>query len=308
MEGGSNRGYFAIRMKSDIIHYETAKNGTLTQEKYCGEPGLFCGLIFLTDVQSGRPLALLNDGVLQHMRVGADGGIGVKYMSRPDSKVIGMLGSGGMAETHMKSFTAVRDIRKLQIYSPTRANREAFGQEMADIYGIEVQVCDQPEQIYKGADIVASLTNATKPALDGRLLEPGTHVVNIGGGGLPDQNTIERVGVYLRFGDAPPPRGHEGTGLLDDEYLTWQIGNADGQKDNNRAHRGLLPEKRVSLSDLAAGRVTGRTSDSQITWSERGNVQGAQFHAVAGVTYEAAQKAGLGHPLPDEWFLQTIRN
>lgn len=48
-------------------------------------------------------------------------------MARPDAEVVGMLGSGGMAETHMRSFMAVRNIRKLQIYSPTRANREAFG-------------------------------------------------------------------------------------------------------------------------------------------------------------------------------------
>ena len=39
MEGGSVGGYFAIRMKSDII-YETEYNGALTQEKYCTQPGL----------------------------------------------------------------------------------------------------------------------------------------------------------------------------------------------------------------------------------------------------------------------------
>ena len=43
MEGGSVGGYFAIRMKSDII-YETEYNGAITQEKYCTQPGLFCGL------------------------------------------------------------------------------------------------------------------------------------------------------------------------------------------------------------------------------------------------------------------------
>ena len=64
MEGGSTDGYFAIRMKSDVMHYETAPDGTRTQEKYCGQPGMFCGLIFLTSVETGLPLALINDGVL----------------------------------------------------------------------------------------------------------------------------------------------------------------------------------------------------------------------------------------------------
>ena len=155
MEGGSVDGYFAIRMKSDIIYNSIADDGTETQEKYCQRPGRFCGLIFLTSVETGEPLAFINDGVLQHMRVGGDGGLGVQYMARKDAEVIGMLGSGGMAETHMQSFTLARNIRRLQIYSPTKANRERFGVAMAKKHGIEVQVCDRPDEVYKGAHILA---------------------------------------------------------------------------------------------------------------------------------------------------------
>src|ERR1700732_2885496 len=125
MEGGSTSGYFAVRMKSDVI-YEQHYHGVVTQEKYCPRPGLYCGLIFLTDIETGEPLAFINDGVLQHMRVGADGGIGVKYMANDDAEVIGMLGSGGMARTHMQAFTRVRNIKKLQVFSPTKENRDAF--------------------------------------------------------------------------------------------------------------------------------------------------------------------------------------
>ncbi len=51
-----------------------------------------------------------------------------------------------------------------------------------------------------------------------------------------------------------------------------------------------------------------RTSAEQITFSERGNVQGAQFFAVAGLVYERARERGLGRELPAEWFLQDIRD
>ena len=56
MEGGARDGYFAIRMKSDVI-YEQEYNGVVTQEKYCKQPGLFCGLILLNDAETGEPLA-----------------------------------------------------------------------------------------------------------------------------------------------------------------------------------------------------------------------------------------------------------
>jgi alanine dehydrogenase len=310
MEGGSTAGYFAIRMKSDII-YETQYNGVITQEKYCTRPGLYCGLILLTSIENGEPLAFINDGHLQHMRVAGDGGIGVRYMANEDAEVVGMLGSGGMARTHMQAFTRVRTIKKLQVFSPTRENRERFGREMSATYNIEVEVCDKPEQIYKGAHIVAALTDSAVPVLDGARLEKGAHIVNIGGSGKPDAESLRRVDVYLRFGDAPAPIGRPELGV-EDEYLAWEARpelrkHGDGRR-GRRALGAATTGRRVSLADLAAGTVKGRTSGDQITYSERGNLQGAQFFAVAGKVYELAKRAGLGREIPTEWFLQDIRN
>jgi alanine dehydrogenase len=310
MEGGSTGGYFAIRMKSDVI-YETQYNGVTTQEKYCTRPGLFCGLILLTSIENGEPLAFINDGVLQHMRVGADSGIGVKYMANEEAEVVGMLGSGGMAHTHMQAFNAVRTIKKLQVFSPTKENREKFGREMAARYNIEVKVCDTPEDVYKGAHIVAAVTDSAVPVTDGALLEKGAHIVVIGGSGKPDVESLKRVDVYLRFGDSPPPVGHPEL-ATDAEHLAYearpdQRKRGDGRK-SGRAHGVALPDKRITLADLVQGKAKGRTSTDQITYSERGNLQGAQFYAVAGKVYELAKKARLGREIPTEWFLQDIRN
>jgi len=310
MEGGSTAGYFAIRMKSDVIH-ETRYNGALTQEKYCVRPGLYCGLVLLTSIENGEPLAFLNDGVLQHMRVGGDGAIGVKYLANPDAEVVGMLGSGGMARTHVEAFMAVRKIRKLQVFSPTRENRERFGREIAARHGIEVRVCERPEDIYRGAHIVAALTDSAVPVLDGSRLEKGTHLINIGGSGMPDAASLQRVDVYLRFGDAPAPASRPDL-RLEDEHLGWEARPAQRKHGDGRrgrdAHGVLLPGKRVALADLVQGKAAGRTSAEQITYSERGNLQGAQFFALAGKVYEQAKRAGLGREIPTDWFLQNIRN
>jgi alanine dehydrogenase len=59
---------------------------------------------------------------------------------------------------------------------------------------------------------------------------------------------------------------------------------------------------------FVSGKVPGRTSDDQITWSERGNLQGAQFYAVAGRVYELARKAKLGYEMPTRLFLQDTRD
>jgi len=39
-------------------------------------------------------LALLNDGYIQHMRIGGCAGLGVEMLARADADVLGLVGSG----------------------------------------------------------------------------------------------------------------------------------------------------------------------------------------------------------------------
>ena len=305
MEGGSTRGYFAIRMKSDVVEL---REGSRTQEKFAGKPGLFCGLVFLTNVENGEPLALINDGLMQHMRVGADGAIGVKHMARADAKVVGMLGSGGMARSHVESFLCVRPIERVQVYSPSAANRERFAAEIREKHGIEVRVCASADEIYRGAQIVAALTDSSVPVLDGAKLEPGTHIVNVGGGGLPDEASLARIDRCLRFGSAPSPVDRDDL-ALDDEYLAWAARPERLQgRGKKRGHGRALPGRTVSLEEVAGGAKPGRRTNAEITWSERGNLQGVQFYGLAAHVYEKARELGLGRELPTNWLLQDIRD
>jgi len=309
MEGGSTSGYFAIRMKSDIV-YEQEYNGAVTQEKYCVRPGRFCGLILLTSIHNGEPLALLNDGHLQHMRVGADSGIGAKYMAREDAQVVGMVGSGGMARSHLEAFMQVRRISRVQVYSPTKANREQYAREMTEQFDVEAVPLSDPDQVYKGADIIAGCTDSAVDIIKGKAVEEGTHITSIGG--RPDAETFARVDVSLRLGTSPAPWGLDDLGLPD-EYITYAArpdddGGFKMKRKRRRAHGVQGGDKNVMLADLLSGKRKGRTSRAQITYSERGNVQGAQFYSVAGKVYELAKAQGLGKEIPTEWLLQDIRD
>ena len=80
------------------------------------------------------------------------------------------------------------------------------------------------------------------------------------------------------------------------------------KRAGRRAHGVLAENRAVFLGELVSGKKKGRTSPEQITYSERGNVQGAQFLAVAGRVYELAKERGLGKEIPTEWLLQDIRD
>jgi len=311
MEGGSvASGYYAIRMKSDVLT-EVEYGGTRTQEKHCVEPGTYCGLVFLLSTRTGEPLAILNDGVLQHMRVGADSAIGTKYAAREDAQVLGMLGSGGMARSHLESLLTVRDVQRVHVYSPTKANRERYAAEMSERHEIEVVAVDEARGAFRGADIVAGCTDAAVDVIIGDWLEPGQHVTCIGG--RPDARTREVLDVWLRLGTAPAPL-NDPSWRPTDEYLSYRARPADPVWARHRHGRSRRPPegstapRLVSLEDVINGMEKARTNETEITFSERGNIQGAQFFAVAGHVYELVRARGLGRELPTEWFLQDIRD
>jgi alanine dehydrogenase len=310
MEGGSISGYFAIRMKSDVM-YTQEYDGGRTREKYCVRPGKFCGLILLTSIQNGEPLAFINDGYLQHMRVGADSGIGVKHLARDDAHVVGMIGSGGMARSHAESFLLVRKIKKIQVYSPTRAHREEYAREIAEKFGVEVIALDNPRDVYRGADIIAGCTDSVVPIIIGNWLEEGTHVTCVGG--QPDEDTLKRIDVSLRLGNAPTPWGLPEFSFAD-EYITYAAmpagdpGYMTKWKWREKRAHGLIKEERaVLLADLLDGKK-GRTLHNQITYSERGDIHGVQFFAIGAKVYELAKEKGLGREIPTEWLLEDIRD
>src|SRR5256885_12390986 len=109
-----------------------------------------------------------------------------------------MLGSGGMAESHVESLLEVRGIERIRVYSPTRAHRERFAAEMAKRHAVECVACDEPRAAYEGADILAACTDSTVPVIRGEWLAPGMHVVSIGG--RPDDPAPGRLHPQLSPG------------------------------------------------------------------------------------------------------------
>jgi alanine dehydrogenase len=321
MEGASD-DYFAIRMKSDIVTWPKDAAGNWTEEKYCVAPGTFCGVILLVSTRNGEPLAFINDGVLQHMRVGAGAALGVKYLAREDAHVVAMLGSGGMARTFLEAFCCVRDIRECRVYSPTPANREAFAAEMSARLGIAVRAVDMPRDAVRGADIVSSCTDSMTPVYDAAWIEPGMHVTNLGFHELPAA-ALARFDVAVRQGDA-------GLELVETERVQAGIGHspaaliggtveqmrrlppkaaadgimADSEAAASRRAGRLLP----TFADLVSGAVPGRTSAGQVTFYRNNGNQGLQFSAVGGWVYAEARRRNHGRDIPTEWFLQDVRD
>jgi ornithine cyclodeaminase/alanine dehydrogenase-like protein (mu-crystallin family) len=298
-------GVVAIRIKSDVL---TWPDDGRTQEKYCVEPGTYSGVVLLYSTHTGAPLALMNDGYVQHMRVGGCAGLGAEVLARPEAEIVGMIGSGGMARTYLEAIALVRPPRQVKVFSPTREHREQFADEMSERLGLPITAVDSAEAAVRGSDIVATATDAMGPTFDPAWVEPGTHVMCVTRREL-DKSIVSRADVVVQLGVHTIPPGTPVPGMA------WPMSAVAGYVAGQPAERARLPWKQPAeggnyrlLSDVQAGRAPGRTHPEQITLFINTGTQGLQFAAVAGRVYALAHARGLGQPIPSEWFLQNIRD
>jgi ornithine cyclodeaminase/alanine dehydrogenase-like protein (mu-crystallin family) len=301
MEGAlSEPPVFAIRTKSDLLYW-VDRGDTHTEEKFCVRPGLFCGLIQLFSTANGEPLAILNDGFVQHARVAGTACLAAKYLARTEISTLGILGSGGMARSHALGFCTIRPIRRINVYSPTRENREKFAREIAAKTNIEVEPFESPERVIENADILAACTDSVLPVIKKQHLRPGLHVSTV----LPSE--LEH-GIHKSFDVFIRHLNHRAQRYMmpkiEDEYRRLSKAKlADFQylySDKAQEH--------ATLADLVSGKSPTRTNDSQITFFDNVPGSGIQFAAVANLIYEKAKVQGLGREIPTEWFLQDIRD
>ena len=309
---GTNDGIFAIRMKSDVITWPRDQNGVWTEEKYCIRPGTWCGLVMLFSSKNGEPLGFINDGEISRYRVGGGAGIGARYLAKKSASKVGMLGSGGMARSYLEAFCAVRPIRSCKVFSPTKANREAYAREMSKQLGIDVVAVDCAEEAVRGADIVSSCTDSMSATVNADWLEPGMHITDLGEEEINDA-CLKKIDVKIRQGDGgiPLPETARVRKLIGHSPVAYVAGTVEEMK--RLPGKPQLDHHKVDLRwpnycDLVFGRAKGRENDDQISFYHNFGNQGLQFSSVGAHLYRKAKKMGLGREFPTDWFLQDIRD
>lgn len=289
-------GVGAIRINSDIVRNPLVGN-TRRRVKVPAAPNeRYVGLVLLFSTHNGEPLAMFPDGVLQHIRVGATNGLGVKYMARKNAETVGILGSGWQAETQLTAACAVRDIKWIRCFSPTKENREAFSARMSEVLGIPVTPVDQPEDAIRGVDIAMCGSNSTDPIFFRQWIEPGMHLSSI------KKPEIEPAAV--KSADKVAVHTHDPGPILVVAKGAKFTEESKGEGWNKR--HGIDFDKMPTLPDMIVGRYAGRDNDEQVTCFLNNLGLGYQFAAAGSVIYKRAKEQGVGHELPTDWFTETV--
>lgn len=287
-------GVQALRINSDVIHWPETADGGRRRVKIPAAQGRWVGLVYLFDPDTGMPLAMMPDGVVQHFRVGAANGLAARYLAPTDVETMALLGTGWQAETQLMAFETAVHPRVVHVFSPTPGHAEQFCREMSAKVSVRLVPTERVDAALSGATVVAAATNSMVPVLKPEWVRPGMHFSTIKaqevGEAFVALSGLERFLHTKRQAKAEVISA--GSVMAFEKERGWWA-NPDVRE---------WPD----LSDLVSGRTEGRRSPNATTLFVNNVGMGLQFAAVGGLVLQKARQRGIGRELPDDWFIESV--
>jgi alanine dehydrogenase len=192
--------------------------------------------------------SMIEDYSLHAIRTAAPSAIAARYLARPDSHRVGIIGSGRQARGQLSALASVMDIHEVHAYSRNAHRLSQFCHEMQAMLEVPVIPCNSAEHAVRCADVVITATNATGPVISSDWLLPGAHINSIAPAEL-ERDLITMAHVFP----------------CDLYEVAHGIPRWDPFPDLLEA--GILTEHDLKdeLCQVVAGNVPGRVDDSEIT-------------------------------------------
>src|SRR5271155_1791951 len=268
-----------------FFHYMAAADfsaGFVAMKQYTYVQGKIRFMVPLYEMRTGDLVAMIEADYMGQLRPGAASGVATKYLSRQNSRVAAIIGTGGQARTQLEAIAAVRKLESARVYGRNAERRERFSVEMSEWLGFPVENATSSSEAVRGADILCTATTAANPVVSGADLAPGVHINAIGA-------------------------NHAHKRELDDEAVaSADVIIVDSIEQSRQEAGDLILAFRGDescwtgvkrLSDIVAGKVTGRTSDSEATLFKSNGIASWDL-AVAMKVYKTARENHVGRQLP----------
>jgi ornithine cyclodeaminase len=222
------------------------------------------GVVMLFGLMHGEPLAIIDATAITAIRTAAASAAATDALAREDAGDLALIGSGAQARTHLAAMRAVRKLRRVRVWSRTRANAERFVRDEAASLGLAIEVSASAADAVRGADLICTLTSAREPVLRGAWVSPGAHVNAVGACFAATRELDTEVVRRARFftdcresclneaGDFLIARKE---GAISDAHLLGELGEVFLGKVAGRVSRDdvtIFESLGIALEDLAA--------------------------------------------------------
>jgi ornithine cyclodeaminase len=233
----------------------------------------------LSDVATGYPLMFSEMTLLTAFRTAATTAIATDYMSRKDSKILAIIGTGAQSEFLLSAMFLVRDIEEVRYFDTDEKAMEKFQNNTKNLKFKFVK-CLSAEQAVQNADIVTTCT-ACKNYVDVikcGWLKKGVHINGIGGD-CPGKTEMELEIVKKS--------------RVVVEYFEQSFIEGEIQRFDLETAKKLVV---AELHELVKAEKMGRLNDSEVTLYDSVGIA-LEDYSVLTLVYKLAKRYNLGHNL-----------
>ena len=144
------------------------KVATIVASRVPGRGATVTGSVPMFSASTGRYLGALDGATVTNLKCAAVTALVTDRCAAPDSRVLGIIGSGAQARQQFAGVSAVRDLAEVRVFSRDPHRAGAFAGEigtMARAAGapVRVVVCDSAERASRGVDILSTATTSVTP-------------------------------------------------------------------------------------------------------------------------------------------------
>lgn len=235
----------------------------------------------IATVDDGYPLMYTEMTLLTAFRTAATSAIATELMSRKESTVLGLIGTGAQSEFQVLANILVRNITKVKYFDIDASAMAKFAKNIQKHnLNIELIACKNHEEAVVNSDIIISCIaeKGHVNAVMNAWVKPGAHLNGIGGD-CPGKTELElpllsRAKIVV-------------------EYLPQSSVEGEIQMLSAKEIDSLV---QAELWELISGNKTVRTSDEDITLFDSVGFALEDF-SVLRLVYDLSEKYNLGHDL-----------
>ncbi len=230
----------------------------------------------IAEVSTGYPVFFSEMTLLTALRTSATTALATDLMSRRDSKVLAIIGTGAQSEFLVRAISLVRNIEEVRYFDIDPQAMDKFEQNQKD-RKFKLVRCKDSEEAVDGADIITTCTadRAQAKILKNDWIKEGVHINAIGG------DTIGKTELEFEILD----RSKIVVEYFDQAFIEGEI----QYYTEEEARKNLYAE----LYELTTGAKVGRVDDKDITLYDSVGI-GLEDYSVLTFTRELAEKHNIG--------------
>ena len=139
------------------------------------------GAILLTELETGKHISLLSASYLTRLRTGALSAISARHLARPDSQVLTVIGTGGMAFEQVLGIVNVLPIQDIYLINRSIDKTYTFSEKLkeAGVTAVIHTGVERNEAVAK-SDVICCATRSTEEVFDANYIKAGTHIIGVG--------------------------------------------------------------------------------------------------------------------------------